>query len=363
MTTVAMPRSLSDVTADWLSAALGSSRLAGVDVIDLALERVGTGQAGSTHRATPTYAGPRSGLPETLVVKLPSEDPALRAGLALGYRSEVAFYAKVADTVRAPIPECFYCDINDAGTEFALVLSDLDPSVQGDQIGGCSDAQALLVVEALAGLHGPSWGEPAWLDLAEVAMPKPGDAAAADLMGQAAVAAVEIVLARLGSELDQADHDTLRSAMNLVGPWLVEQPRYSLMHGDFRADNIMFDPSTDAVTIVDWQTIGVGMPTRDLAYFTGSSLVPEVRRRTEADLVGHYHEALRRHGVTDYDRETCWRDYCVGMVQGPLISLLGCAFATSTPRGDEMFVHTLRRGSAAIRELKTLELIEADASA
>jgi aminoglycoside/choline kinase family phosphotransferase len=190
-------------------------------------------------------------------------------------------------------------------------------------------------------------------------MPKPGDAAAAELMGQAAVAAVEIVLARLGSELEQADHETLRSAMSLVGPWLAEQPRYSLMHGDFRADNIMFHPTTGAVTIVDWQTVGVGMPGRDLAYFTGSSLVSEVRRRTEADLVDYYHDALRRHGVTDYDRETCWRDYCIGMVQGPLISLLGCAFATPTVRGNEMFVHTLRRSSAAMRELKTLELIAA----
>jgi Ecdysteroid kinase-like family len=358
VTTVSMPQTLSDVTADWLSAALSTSRDTSVEVVGLDLERVGTGQAGSTYRATPTYSASRPDFPATLVIKLPAEDPALRAGLALGYRSEVAFYAKVADKVEAPIPGCFYCDINDAGTEFALVLSDLHPSIQGDQIGGCSDEHARLVVEALAGLHGPSWCEPAWLELAEVAMPKPGDAAAAELMGQAAVAAVELVLARLGSELDHTDHDTLRSAMSLVEPWLAEQPRYSLMHGDFRSDNIMFHPVTGAVTVVDWQTIGVGMPTRDLAYFTGSSLVPEVRRRTEADLVDHYHEALQLHGVTDYDRETCWRDYCIGMVQGPLISLLGCAFATPTPRGDEMFVHTMRRASLAMRELKTLEFIE-----
>jgi aminoglycoside phosphotransferase (APT) family kinase protein len=353
-----MPQALSDVTADWLSAALSSSRLTAVDVTAVELERVGTGQAGSTYRATPTYAEDRPELPETLVVKLPSEDPALRSGLALGYRGEVAFYAKVANTVRSPIPECFYCDINDAGTEFALVLSDLNPSVQGDQIGGCSDAQALLVVEALAGLHGPTWGEPAWLELSEIAMPKPGDPAAAELMGQAAVAAVEIVLTRLGSELDRADHHTLRSAMSLVEPWLAQQPRYSLMHGDFRADNIMFHPTTDAVTIVDWQTIGVGLPTRDLAYFTGSSLAPDARRRIEADLVDHYHQGLLRHGVSDYDRETCWRDYCIGMIQGPLISLLGCAFATPTDRGDEMFVQTMRRASTAMRELKTLEVVE-----
>ena len=121
----------------------------------------------------------------------------------------------------------------------------------------------------------------------------------------------------------------------------------------------MFHPTRDSVAIVDWQTIGVGMPARDLAYFTASSLQPEARRSTEAGLVDHYHAALQRHGVTDYDRETCWRDYCIGMVQPPLISILGCAFATPTPRGDEMFVLTLQRACLAMRDLKTLELIQA----
>jgi hypothetical protein len=190
-------------------------------------------------------------------------------------------------------------------------------------------------------------------------MPKPGDDAGAELMSEVAQSAVGIVLDRLGSHLDAEDHETLRSAMRLVLPWLAAQPRFSLMHGDFRADNVMFHPTQDSVTIVDWQTIGVGLPARDLAYFTGSSLLPTARRATEAGLVDHYHAALLRHGVTDYDRETCWHDYCIGMVQPPLISLLGCAFASPTPRGDQMFVLTLQRSCLAIRELKTLELISA----
>ena len=359
MTALSMPQALSDITAEWLSAALGAPGNSAAQIGDLALERIGTGQAGSTYRATLTYAVPHPDLPTTLVVKLPAEDPALRSGLAPGYRSEIAFYAKVADKVKAPIPQCFYCDINEAGTEFALLLSDLEPSVQGDQIGGCSDQQARLVVEALAGLHGPSWCDPTWLELPEVAMPKPGDPAAAQITGEVAVSAVEIVLARLGAQIDPDDHDTLRSAMRLTQTWLAGQPRFSLMHGDFRADNVMFHPTQDSVTIVDWQTIGVGLPARHLAYFTASSLQPEARRSTEAGLVDHYHAALQRHGVTNYDRETCWRDYCIGMVQPPLISILGCAFATPTARGDEMFILTLQRACVAMRDLKTLELIQA----
>lgn len=43
-----------------------------------------------------------------------------------------------------------------------------------------------------------------------------------------------------------------------------------------------------------------------------------------------YHNALSGYGVTGYDRETCWRDYRLGMIQALLISALGFAFATST---------------------------------
>jgi hypothetical protein len=360
MTRIDLPHSLSDVTATWLAAALSNHGDA-IKITDLTLQRIGTGQAGSTYRATPVYADTRPELPETVVVKLPAEDVSLRAGLSLGYRSEVAFYGKVAPNVKVPIPQCFHHAINDVGTDFALLLTDLDPAVQGDQIGGCSDAQAKNVMAAIAGLHGPSWCDPMWLDVPEFIMPKPGDVEAAQMMGAAAEALTDVVLDRLGEHLASDDHDTLRTSMAAVTPWLVAQPRYSLMHGDFRADNLMFHPTRNSVTIVDWQTISVGLPCRDVAYFTASSLQTDVRRATEESLIDHYHAALLRHGVTGYDRETCWHDYRIGMLQPPLISILGCATAAPTERGDAMFVHTLKRSCAAIRDLKTLELIEAGA--
>ena len=63
-------------------------------------------------------------------------------------------------------------------------------------------------------------------------------------------------------------------------------------------------------------------------------------------------------GVGDYDRETCWCDYRLGVLQAPLISALGFAFAAATERGDDMVLAMLSRGCQAIRELGTLDLIE-----
>jgi hypothetical protein len=130
------------------------------------------------------------------------------------------------------------------------------------------------------------------------------------------------------------------------------------MHGDYRLDNMLFDPDRTRITVVDWQTLGSGLPARDLAYFTATSLLPEVRAEVDDALVDAYHAELLSYGITGYDRETCWRDYRLGMLQAPLITTLGCAFASTTERGDDMMLVMLQRGCQAIRELDSLDLVK-----
>lgn len=170
---VTIPRHPSEVTGAWLSAALSTAEnpvtIGAVDV-----RAVGTGQTGATYRLTPTYLSEQGTLPATFVIKLPVLDDSVRAGVVLGYVSEVAFYAKAVAGLHVPTPRCYYSDINEHGSEFALLLADMNPAVQGDQLAGCGAHDAELAVTALAGLHGPSWCDPRWLELTECAMPKPG---------------------------------------------------------------------------------------------------------------------------------------------------------------------------------------------
>ena len=230
-------------------------------------------------------------LPGTFAIKLPAQDDTVRERVALGYHSEVAFYTDVAEKVRIPVPGCFYSDISDSGADFVLVLADMAPAVQGDQIAGCTPQEAQLAVEALAGLHGPSWCDSTWLGLSAISMPKPGDEAAAKGLGDVSVMAADITIDKLGARMNAEDRETLTAAMGLVTPWLLTEPkRYALMHGDYRLDNMLFDPDRTSITVVDWQTMGVGLPPRDLAYFTATSLAPDVRAEIEQDLVGRYHE-------------------------------------------------------------------------
>ncbi|MBX7433198.1 aminoglycoside phosphotransferase family protein [Mycobacterium sp. Y57] len=346
-----IPRRPEDITPAWLGSVLGT------EVTAVQVTAIGTGQTGATYRVAAEYpAG--AGAPPTFAVKLPAQDDAVRERVAFGYLSEVGFYSEVCEHVAIPVPSCFHSEISSDGSDFVLLLADMAPAEQGDQIAGCSPAEAALAVEALAGLHGPSWCDQRWCDLPSIVMPKPGDAEAAKGLGDIAAMAAGITLDKLGGSVGDEDRDTLTTSMSLVGPWLMAVPqRFSLMHGDYRLDNLLFDPDRTHVTVVDWQTIGVGLPARDLAYFTATSLLPDDRAGVERELVERYHTALVGYGVTDYDAETCWHDYRLGVLQAPLLTTLGYAFAASTERGDEMILTMLHRGCRAIRELDAIELV------
>lgn len=348
---VSIPRSPVDVTPEFLTAALGA------DVATVDTAPIGTGQTGATYRLTVTYSDDGVALPRTFAVKLPSQDETVRERVALGYRAEHAFYTRIADAVRVPIPDVYYCDISDDGGDIVLLLADMAPAVQGDQIGGCDAAEAELAVRAIAGLHGPTWCDPAWADFPGLVMPLP-NADVAKGMGDLAVMATQITLDRLGDQMTDENRQTATQSMSKVTPWLLAEPgRFSLMHGDYRLDNLLFTPDRTAITVVDWQTLGAGLPARDLAYFTATSLLPALRADLDEHLVAAYHDELLAHGVTDYDRDACWRDYRLGMLQAPLITTLGCAFAANTDRGDEMMRVMLERGCQAIRDLGSIALL------
>jgi hypothetical protein len=348
-----IPRSPADVTPHWLSSVLR----VGVESVDVA--PIGTGQTGATYRLSVTYAAEQTAFPSAFAVKLSSQDDAVRERVALGYRAEHAFYTGVADVVGVPIPEHYHCEISPDGGDFVLLLADMAPAIQGDQIAGCTTEEAALAVRALAGLHGPTWCEARWADFPGLAMPMTDDAAA-EGFGDVAVMATQITLQRLGDRMTAENRDTASEAMSMVRPWLLaERHRFSLVHGDYRLDNMLFDPDRTRVTVVDWQTLGAGLPARDLAYFTGTSLLPAARGAADEELVAAYHCELLTYGVTDYDRDACWRDYRLGMLQVPLLTTLGCAFAISTERGDDMMLVMLERGCQAIRDLGSLELLKA----
>ncbi|MFF0497137.1 phosphotransferase [Nocardia aobensis] len=339
-----------EITPQWLSAALSTP------VHEVIATPVGTGQMGSVFRLE--ISG--EGAPRRLIAKLPAADPAARAMVAGAYRQEIRFYREIAPTVSVRVPACHYAEFDGDGAEFTLLLDDLTPARQGDQVTGCTVAQARAAVGNLAGLHGPRWCDPGLPAIEGLTFNGDAEAhALAELYGPA----TEIFIDRLGERLSPADHETLRACVPGIADWLLAAPeRFAPVHGDYRLDNLMFSGDSDEIEsggievwAVDWQTLGLGLPARDLSYFVATALEPEIRRAHEDSIIETYWRALCSYGVTDYTLGQCRQDYGFALVQGPLVAVFGAAYGAATPRGDDMFAAMARRSCAAIRDWDALE--------
>lgn len=342
------------LTPEWLTLAL---QAAGQDVTvrSVRQEQVGTGQMGTSIRLTMQLEGDDHEVPSTLVAKLPSTDERQRAMVAGIYRTEVEFYRQLAPTVTVRTPRCWYSDLSTDWQQFVLLLEDLAPREQGDQIRGCEVDQAELAVVNLAGLHGPRWCDPTlaeseWMQIIA------GDGA--EMIGLVMRDATDRFLERYAERLAEDHRELLDRVPEHLPSWILDRSeRFAPIHGDYRLDNLLIGGGDDPIATVDWQTVTLGLPARDLAYFLSTGLTVQDRREHEDDLVARYHEALVAQGVRSHSLEQCRDDYRFSMLQGPLITIVGAAYGAPTERGDEMFVTMATRAAEAMRDHGTLEMV------
>ena len=165
-------RSADEITADTLDAALrGAGVVTSGRVVSVASEPVGTGQMAESVRLTIEYDDPSVGPPyarrEAAVRGTNAVvPPAVRCAR---YEVEVGFYNDVASIVDVRTPRCHLAAIDLDTHDFVLLLEDLAPARQGDQLAGCDVDLAARVLDQAAAFHTPRWGhrsleEIPWLD-------------------------------------------------------------------------------------------------------------------------------------------------------------------------------------------------------
>jgi hypothetical protein len=343
-----------EVTAAWLTGALQAG---GHDLVvdSVAADRIGTGQMGATYRLRLGYSGPAG--PSTLIAKLATGEESTRSLIAPGYAAEVGFYRQLAPRLDVRTPRCWYAAIVEQKTHFTLLLDDVAPATPGIQADGCSIAQARASIANLVGLHAPLWSDAKLRDFAFLMR---SDESMAPILTQVLTATTDGFIERYRDQLDDGVAATLRDVARVIAEWQRVRPEpFAVTHGDYRLDNLLFSPADDDVIAVDWQTAGIGPPLRDVAYFLGNSVSSDQRRAHEEQLLADYHAALALRGVTGYDAESCWDDYRLGQLQGPMVTVLGCMFARGerSDRSDAMFLAMANRSCAAIRDLRSLELL------
>ncbi len=138
---------------------------------------------------------------------------------------------------------------------------------------------------------------------------------------------------------------------------LAGQPA-TLCHGDYRADNILFDDDGQPV-LLDFQLTGTGSGAYDLSYFITQSLTSEDAEAHERRLFDRYCEGLRAAGVPEEDLgDDLWLQYrraTLFCLAYPVVASRGMDL--SDPRQRELIEVMDTRFARAAEQLELAELL------
>lgn len=347
-----------DLTAEWLTAAIGSGR-----VETFTAERIGTGQMSECYRVGLGYAG-GSGTqapgPASVVMKVAASDPVSRqTGQTLGlYEREVRFYSEIAPRLArragAPIAHCYHASYRPDTGAFALLLDDAAPAEVGNEITGATLDEATLALTQLGLLHAPLLGsqslaERDWLNAetpVNQAMITALFAGFADRYAEAITADQRRVCEQLVDRFDAyLAGETARGGVQ------------GLVHGDYRLDNMLFGRpgSVRELTVVDWQTVTRGPAMTDVAYFLGCALPTADRRAHYDELLAAYREGLG--GETSLSPDEIREGVRRQSFFGVMMAIVSAMLVERTERGDTMFLTMLERHTSHVLDTGALDVL------
>ena len=354
-----------EITAEWMRQALAAGgTYAAPEIAALEVRKLSdvTNALGNLYRCRLTMGDGQAADPASVIVKLPSSDAmAFRFSRWLSlHRREYVFYRDIAPHGYVRAPSLFYGDFDADTNRFVLVIEDLGHMRGISQSVGVDAARTHHAIQQLAGLQGRFW------DTAD----DPALSACGDFLNTRERRIMQTVyLVTLPAALDRfADLFTgetrrlaLRFGLRIAAHFaaLSVGPK-TVVHGDFRADNLLFDEGgqEDGLALIDWQGFGIGCGMYDVAFFLGTSVTSDVRRRIERDVLGEYHDIVCRSGVENYTIEDCWRSYRQNMLGTLMPMVIGCgALDMSDPELVKQTRELLIRVLTAIEDLDSWDFI------
>jgi aminoglycoside phosphotransferase (APT) family kinase protein len=149
----------------------------------------------------------------------------------------------------------------------------------------------------------------------------------------------------------------LKDRLSLFSDYATPFP--CVTHGDFRTDNLLIDAGDGSVAlaVVDWQTVGVGSPLLDVAYFLTTSLSPEDCAHEEFDLLDYYLARLNDYGV-EIPGDVARQEFSRYTLQPIVMLVAASVIVEQTERGDEMFLAMIERAVVAATRWDAIDELE-----
>ena len=284
---------------EWISQALGTT----VKSLEAQLLGEARGFQSTTWRLSlncePADAGPSSVI---LKSETSNQDFNDFSRLNNAFGREVGFYTHCTSRLPDHQPRVFASQDSEPCW---LLMEDLTHLRSGDQVIGLSFEETLASVERMAAIHAEFWMDPSlpqhsWLPGHGFWFADPKAEFVDDFFATYGV--------RFGREACRLYRAVLEQS-KAIDQALEERP-WTLVHGDLRADNLLFGNSTDqpSSVIIDWSWASRSMAAIDIAFLVGGS-TPQVQRLGSHDtLLLAWHQALINNGVRDYPLEEARRD-------------------------------------------------------
>lgn len=301
-----------------------------VSVIDVRVEQVsGKSSFNATiFRLFPIYTAADPSLPRTLIAKLPTANQDLH-GRALIFQPgsrENWFYRVGRSNSPINVPICYYNEIDSRTQQSILLLEDLTHFPTGNWLDGATSLQTNIALDSLARLHASWWKESSRAEIQELSrLLSPNWPQEQTLVQQLFNAAWPRFVNQFPASLPQAVQsfgESIVDNMAAIDNLIAQAPK-TLVHGDFRLDNIHFSTLNQETTcwVIDWEDVFFGSGMVDVSWFLGGCL-PIKRSEDEISYLQAYYQTLVNEGAKDYSWEQCIFDYrcamCSSFVQGIL---------------------------------------------
>lgn len=336
------------MTAEWLSSALGRGPVSEVCAEPLESSAGFTGQV----VRLALRGGPD--IPATVIAKLPNADAGRRALFhRLGYAArELAFYRSIAPASGVRVPDLYFGEVDADTGDSVLLLEDLGAQrCLGSLRSECSFDDAASAVAALARFHADWWSNTdavEWIPDVRLGAEKT----------RAAVAGPWRVVfdARVRAHAPEllADGGPLPGLLDALGDRLADLRQAlagaptTVVHSDFRADNLFRMPDEGEIAVIDWENIVRARGGMDLGLFAMASMSVQSRREYEPALLRTYVDTLAGRGIADYEMAQCRRDYRLGIANSVAVMVLGVVVLDTLAQRDPSWtVEMLRRAEAA----------------
>ena len=267
----------------------------------------GTGMSSELARLHLSYDGDMGEAPQTVICKfLPNNETNRVSAMAFHLpEREVRYCAELDPLTDAVTPRTFYTHFDGEG--FLIVMEDLAAYEVGSQVEGATLRQTELAIDELAKLHSAFWGKVDDLDW----VPGIANSYHAEALAGGSAIGWPNMEERFEVPGSVSKHsERFQEAIPALQEERMSAP-ITLVHGDFRMENVMYghEPGQHEIVVFDWQGPLKARGMFDVSLFLGQSTKTEVRREHERAILERYLEGLRAGGVTGVGWDFIWEDY------------------------------------------------------